>query len=242
MADSAKRESPVLVAVAPARSADRPTIANAYARPAKQQRSRASFERAVDAAVALLVERRSDAFTLNEVAERAGVSIGSIYGRVDSKDDLLRAAQAREIARLSVEQAAAFRALASEAQQPLAETVTRTIRTLAVLLRENAAILAGFMVLANHDSAVGELGKASHDEMVAAFCAAVLSRRAEITHPDPERAVTWACTVSYSVLARWLGLGSEQEAAGEGDWEVILADLSEMVTAFLQHGSGRATR
>ena len=42
-----------------------------YARAPKQKRSRISFERAVDAAVELLVERRSDAFTLAEVAERA---------------------------------------------------------------------------------------------------------------------------------------------------------------------------
>ena len=43
----------------------------------------------------------------------------------------------------------------------------------------------------------------------------------------------WSFTVVYSVLARWLGLGSAPEAAGEGDWEQILSDLSQMVTAFL---------
>jgi hypothetical protein len=45
--------------------------------------------------------------------------------------------------------------------------------------------------------------------------------------------VGWSFTVVYSVLARWLGLGSAPEAAGEGDWEQILSDLSQMVTAFL---------
>ena len=61
----------------------------------------------------------------------------------------------------------------------------------------------------------------------------LLDRRHEIRHPDPERAVTWSCTVAYSVLARWLGLGTGPSAAGEGDWDSILAELSEMVTAFL---------
>ena len=216
----------------------RPDGTDRYSRPAKQQRSRASFERAVDAAVALLVARRSDTFTLNEVAERAGVSIGSIYGRVNSKDDLLRVAHAREIARIGAEQATAFRSFEPAQDETLARTVAKTVATLADLLRDNASVLAAFMVLANHDSTVGALGKASHDEMVGDFCRAILTCRERITHPDPERAVKWACTVSYSVLARWLGLGSEQEAAGEGDWELILADLSEMVTAFLRPGGG----
>src|SRR4051812_29557160 len=95
---------PMSVVTYRARVENRP----AYAREPKQERSRASFERAVDAAVALLVERRSDAFTLAEVAARGGVSIGSIYGRVDSKDDLLRAAHAREMARIAAEQERVF--------------------------------------------------------------------------------------------------------------------------------------
>ena len=66
----------------------------------KQERSRQSFEKAIDATVSLLSERRSDAFTLAEVAHLAGVSPGSIYGRVESKTDLIRAAQARETARI----------------------------------------------------------------------------------------------------------------------------------------------
>ena len=202
------------------------------ARAPKQKRSRISFERAVDAAVELLVERRSDAFTLAEVAERASVSIGSIYGRIDSKDDLLRAAHAREMARIVAEQQDAFGQPAPDDEQ-LPETVSRAIRTLADLLRRNAPVLKPFMLLADRDRAVADLGKRGYDAMVDAFRAALLDHRDEIRHPDSERAVTWSCTVAYSVLARWLGLGTGPSAAGEGDWELILASLSEMVTAFL---------
>jgi hypothetical protein len=86
---------------------------------------------------------------------------------------------------------------------------------------------------------IADLGRTSYQELSAAFSAALLERRAEITHPEPERAATWSCTVVYSVLARWLGLGSAPEAAGEGDWDVILGDLAEMITAFLA-GAPRA--
>lgn len=233
-----------MTAVPASPRSDRPIVRSedTYARVPKQKRSRVSFDRAMDAAVELLVERRSEAFTLGEVAERAGLSTGSIYGRVDSKDDLLRAAHAREMTRITAEQRRVF-SKPPPPDESLPQVTARLVRTLGDLLRQNAPVLAPFMMLANHDSAVADLGKFGHDEMAEAFRAVLLQRRDQILHPDPERAVTWSCTVVYSVLARWLGLGSEPEAAGEGEWELILADLSEMVTAFLLRGaSASATR
>lgn len=91
------------------------------------------------------------------------------------------------------------------------------------------------MIIGNHDQIVAQEGKLGFEDSVEFFCSALMACRADIQHADPERAVNWSFTVVYSVLARWLGLGSEPEAAGEGDWEQILADLSEMVTAFLNH-------
>ncbi len=200
----------------------------------KQERSRLSFDKTLDAAVALLVERRSDSFTLAEVVERAGVSTGSIYGRVDSKDDLVRTAQAREMARIISEQESAFARPAPDGEA-FADTVTRVIGTLAEVLRRNAPVLAPFMVLGNTDELIAEVGKLGFEQSVDLFCAGILARRDDVSHPDPEGAVRWSFTVVYSVLARWLGLGSDPAAAGLGDWDQMLADLSEMVTTFLAH-------
>ena len=66
----------------------------------KQERSRRSFERVQDAALALLVERGPDAFTLAEVCTRADASMGAIYNRVNGKDDLVRLIHEREMARV----------------------------------------------------------------------------------------------------------------------------------------------
>jgi AcrR family transcriptional regulator len=205
---------------------------SAFVKAPKQERSRLSFDKAMDAALALMMERRSDAFTLAEVADLAGVSIGSIYGRVGSKEDLIRAAQAREMDRIRAEQAAAF-ATEPAPDESLDDVVRRVVTTLAEVLRSNAALLAPFMAIGAHDPVVANLGKAAFEESVAAFCTALEARGDDISHPEPEHALQWSFTVTYSVLARWLGLGSEPEAAGEGDWEAILADLSDMVSAFL---------
>lgn len=198
----------------------------------KQERSRQSFDRAVEAAVELLKERRSDAFTLIEVAKKAGVSTGSIYGRVDSKDDLIRAAQVREMDRILREQAIAFEQPVPEGES-FADAVARTIHTLGSVLQRNAPVLAPFMLLGNSNSEIALAGKVGFEQSVELFCASLLARKDDMQHPNPQRAVEWSFTVVYSVLARWLGLGSEPEAAGEGEWEQILVDLSAMVTAFL---------
>ncbi|WP_245783002.1 TetR/AcrR family transcriptional regulator [Amycolatopsis sacchari] len=205
---------------------------NARVREPKQERSRLSFDKALDAVVALLVERRSDAFTLADVAQRAGVSTGSIYGRVSSKDDLIRAAHVREMARIGEEQRAAFAGPAPEGET-FGEAVERVLGTAAELLRRNAPVLGPFMLLANTDAQIAELGGAAHAELRDAFVAALAEREDEIRHPDPHRALEWSFTVVYSVLARWLALGSTQQASGEGEWSEILVDLARMVLAFL---------
>jgi AcrR family transcriptional regulator len=196
----------------------------------KQERSRLSFDRAVDAAVELLIERGSDAFTFNDVAARAGVSTGSIYGRVDSKDDLLRFAHAREMARISDQQKRLFEESAPPGE-PLAASVRRLVATTSQFLRDNAAVMGPFMLLANSDDVIADAGRVTAREMLESFRTALL--RADIRHPEPERAIAWSFRVVYSVVARWLGLGGDAAAAGEGDWDQMLADLSEMVTAFL---------
>lgn len=205
---------------------------NARVREPKQERSRLSFDKALDAVVELLMERRSDAFTLVEVAKRAGVSTGSMYGRVSSKDDLIRAAHAREMERISEEQRTVF-AGSPPPGEAFGPAVERVITTSADLLRRNAAVLAPFMIIANQDSQIAQVGGRAHAEMRAAFVAALETRADEIKHPDPRHALDWSFTVVYSVLARWLGLGSAQDAAGEGEWWTILADLTHMVMAYL---------
>lgn len=55
-----------------------------------QQRSRERVERMLEAARALIVEKGSDAMRMGEVAEKAGVSIGSLYQFFPDKAAIIR--------------------------------------------------------------------------------------------------------------------------------------------------------
>ena len=71
------------------------TTTNQTVRPPKQQRSRESYERVLDAAHGLLEENGFEGFTVQEVAARANVSVGAIYERFGNKETLLRTVHAR---------------------------------------------------------------------------------------------------------------------------------------------------
>ena len=72
-------------------------MSSEHARTPKQTRSRQSFDRVLDAATSILAERGFSGLTLTQVSKQSRVSIGSIYCRVDSKEDLVRAVQARAL-------------------------------------------------------------------------------------------------------------------------------------------------
>jgi AcrR family transcriptional regulator len=63
----------------------------------KQARSRATWEAIVEAAAQILERRGAEALTTNAVAERAGVSIGTLYQYFPDKQAILAAAARREL-------------------------------------------------------------------------------------------------------------------------------------------------
>jgi AcrR family transcriptional regulator len=72
------------------------TSRNQRRRP-RQARSRATWEAIVEAAAQILERRGPAGFNTNEVAERAGVSIGTLYQYFADKHAILAAAARREL-------------------------------------------------------------------------------------------------------------------------------------------------
>lgn len=200
-----------------------------------QGRSRASFERMLSAASKLLIERGADDFTIADVSKAGKVSIGSIYGRFDSKDDLVRAVQARALADIDAEMTASLAAV-SAAATSLDDLVSRLIENLAEVLRKHSPIMRPLMLRATFDEVIAAAGKRSYAATEQQFRNLLLERASEIRHPDAERAVHSVFRVVYASLARYLGMGSATNAAWEGDWQVLKEDLQGMCSAFLRHG------
>ncbi len=147
----------------------------------RQARSQATVAVILEAAARILTDRGIDAFNTNEVARRAGVSVGSIYQYFPNKDSLLLALRDRH----SVEMVEALeRVVSEESGGNLSADLERLIR--AVMAAHEAdpglhKVLDQHVALAHDDHASGQRIR----EMVDALLG---KHRGEITHSDPELA------------------------------------------------------
>jgi AcrR family transcriptional regulator len=198
-----------------------------------QGRSRASLERMLNAAEALMTERGSDDFTLTDVSKAGKVSIGSIYCRFDSKDALIQAVQARFSETLEADQEKAVRDAEARATD-LDSLVALLVDNIAETLRGHAAMLRPLMLRATFDPIVAARGKEGYARLAGDVERALLSRGDEIAHCDPKRAIASCFRILYAAVARYLGFGSATGAAWEGDWQVMKEDLGFMCAAFLK--------
>jgi AcrR family transcriptional regulator len=204
----------------------------------QQGRSRASFERMLSAAAALLRERGSDDFTLLDVSKKGKVSIGSIYHRFDSKDELIQAVHRRFIEQM-IERQGVLIGKAVRQGDRLETLMHALIEEIAELLRQEGAMLRPLMRRASADPVVGAAGRLGYIDMHDRLTAAIMAFRSEIRHPDPDRAVASVIRIMYAAIARFLGFGATETPLDPGNWADLKEDLSDMCTAFLLHAPKR---
>ena len=199
----------------------------------QQDRSRASFERMMISAERLLRERTNDDFTLNEVSKLAKVSIGSIYGRFSSKDDLLRTVQARVLERFAVDQSAAIERARSESSS-LYEIIFNLVEHVAETLKEHAPLLRPLMLRATADPQLAKAGSGGFHMSMDLFASCVLEYRDEILHNDPEHAARAVFDIFYSAVGRSMGFGLPDHYRRDVmEWHRLKEDLGSMCAAFL---------
>lgn len=201
-------------------------------RPPQQERSRASFERVLDAAQKLLEERGYQAFTLAEVSRRAKVSIGSIYARVPSKDALFYAVHERVMGQIVAAHERLgdpdhWRGLATR------ELVREAVREVAEPFKANEKFVRVVMHRGAVDDHVAEVGSAASSRQAELFKSLVLTRRDEFVHPDPELAADVAFRLAYCTLARQVMYGPTFESRRPIAWDALVDELGAACCAYL---------
>ena len=132
--------------------------ADAVTRQPRQGRSLASFRRMLDATKALMLERGSEDFTLQDVSERGNVSIGSIYLRFESKDRLLHAVIAEELKQVVEKERDLIAEILAQSSS-LTDFLPRYIDGYSNFLASHAQLLGTIMQRAAIDPEVSEPGK-----------------------------------------------------------------------------------
>ena len=156
--------------------------------PDLQRRSALTRERILAAAEALLAESGEDALTMEQVAERAHVSVGAIYKRFQGKSTLLP----QVLERVQAHQGERLRGFLGEPRWRDASLAQRIDGLLAVFAQTQVQQrrLIRALVVGHWQSADRSLNDARGAELMVAMHAWLSERRDQIRHPDPRLALS----------------------------------------------------
>ncbi len=158
--------------------------------PPKQARSRAALRRLFDGIEQVIAERGAAKLTVQEVAARAGLAVGTLYTRFAGKDALLRAftadffGRARRTAETVLDDS-------RWGGLPPRELVAAVVRMLVRSYRAKRGLLRALhlYVRTHADTELTSLAAAFNAEFVRRLTGLLLRHPNAIAHPEPERAV-----------------------------------------------------
>jgi len=195
---------------------------------ATQGRSRATVDALVDATARILVREGFDKASTNRIAEKAGVSIGSLYQYFPSKEALVAAV----IDRHNQDVMRVVRAaLADVAAQPVEAAVRRLV---AVAIQAHRIDPRLHRVLAEQIPRTGRLKdiETFNREAHALFLAYLESHRADIRVRDLELAA-FLCASSIEAIAHNAVL-HRGEALSDEATEALVDEATRMVIGYLR--------
>lgn len=205
------------------------------ARQPQQARSRATLDRVLGAAEELFAERGEIGFTIPGVARRAGVSVGTLYRRFATKEELLmavfdRVRAAEDETRLTPWESVDWGSLSIRAMTDrLVEDIAQLLREREPLMR---AIMARRLTVADDDT-VFQHGLRDVVRGAAQFERAIRASGHEVTHDDAQGAMEFAYRLIVATAHRWAAREIEVMAPQPMDWATMLDRLSETVARYL---------
>ena len=180
----------------------------------------------------MLQEQGVEGFTLQDVSRRAGVSIGSIYARVSSREALIMAIYEQAMRWTEEEESAAAEVGAREDLTPR-ERIEILAADTANLMLAHGGVLRVFMRQAPLNAEIWQRGAEKSQSNARAFEEAMLAHRDDISHPDPELAVDIAFRMIYCTIARRITHGPVFETERKVSDEQLVSELARATADYL---------
>jgi AcrR family transcriptional regulator len=201
----------------------------------QQARSRESLKRLLTAAAEILDERGLDGATIPRIAARASLTPGAVYRRFRNKDALLRTLFL-EVLRGAAKGAEGV-LNAELLKQPLCAIAEQIVETSLRSHRQHGGLLRAMRQFwQSHPSAAF---RRQMDELevinLQRVAAAVLTKRARIGHPDPDKAVPFGLLLVGFTLREVIDLGGLSAT-----WSEVMPHddrhlVDELTRAFLSY-------
>lgn len=199
-------------------------------RPPQQARSREALRKLLTAAEEILAEVGYEECTMAAVAERAGVSVGSIYRRFEGRDQLLAVLKERMLSDLEARIVAAV----DGAPKNLDDIVRAYVHALAVAFSSGSAVLPDLFGRRERRN-LSDPGQAALEAGYDFFATATKPYWSTIERSDVSYAVR---ATAETIMASFVHRAMRAQAApgkfsGE-DWNRYADHLTDMVLAYLR--------
>jgi AcrR family transcriptional regulator len=196
----------------------------------RQQRSAESWERVLNAGAKILEERGYDGFTVSEVCREAGVTTGSIYARVPSKQALFHVISEREIERIIREGSEH----APEIVKPghsLSDAIDDVVTEFVTEFERETGLLRAMLLESTQDQFIFDLGQRITSMARDRFVAAFEPYLADIPGPDPERSVDLCFRILSAMMVRRITAAFEWEI--DRELEPFKDEMTAVFRAYL---------
>jgi len=210
----------------------------------KQARSERTLKRLLDAAEALIKQKGHAAVSIPEIARRAGSSVGGFYARFRDKGELLRALEERHFLELSRR----VEALADPRRwqdAPTSRIVEAAVAELVSSTRERRHMIAAFLVRAIEDPVIREGGLRFRRTVEERISGLLLTRRAEMNHPDPALAIDLGIQTAFALMQQHVLIEETQIRGHALSDDELRRELTTMFLRYVGidpgtgHGDGR---
>lgn len=191
----------------------------------RQERSRRSYIALIDAATALFAECGYDAVGTPEIAQRAGVSVGTFYRYFDDKHEIYLEVSRRMMVTAYAE---TIEGLTPSRFVGLArrETISETVALLFEHVLARPQLSRSFMEMSLRDPQVAELRRAFEDVSVRRLTALISAATSRDVVPDPE-ATAWVLYGSAMQCAYGLAEHAGPAPVGADRAKKALVDFIE---------------
>lgn len=166
-------------------------------RPAVQERSRRSWERALAAGVEVLEESGAEGFTIGAVCDRATISVASIYSRVDGKGELLLAVYDHAMESIESRQAEVA-AMVRWDSESAGDAVDQAVGVVARIFLDRRGLMKAVVLLAGSHAEIRRKGSAWTTKLGQQFASTLLKHPgiAEIDDVDRKLDLTFRLVTS----------------------------------------------
>jgi AcrR family transcriptional regulator len=198
----------------------------------QQTRSRETLVRLTEAAEKLFAEKGYDGASVSDIVTSARCSVGSFYARFKDKESLFLHVHDRQCDML-IQRIDFLCDLFRSENASLDVMIRQSVRALFLFAGQRRSLTRIFIQRSGKDPAFHARFARTWGQVRERLRPSMLSRRHEMAHPNPERAVDFVIQLMHSGWANDVLHHQMKDITGQESGEALIEDLTDACLAYL---------